>query len=187
MVSQNPTEVSAAATNRGFVEAPVTEDARYAAIRPYLPVFRPVLLGALFVLSFFTLSWYLMLGCDVGINPTTGAFSMGWGAAWWLCVTSAIAFLIGSMVSGAISRDPGLGAVRGLAIWSLSFPLGLLIFGLADIAGGLIPALGLPHAGVGSALNHGWFFGAFVLMSVGLIFSLIGGMIGGACRGSAAR
>src|ERR1051326_5895297 len=94
MVSQSQVNVpgGVAATSRGFipeetvvVQGPATVGG--AVTMYYRPFWRPVIAGTLFVLSAFALSWYLMLGCHVGIHDN-GVIALGPGAAVWLWVTA---------------------------------------------------------------------------------------------------
>jgi hypothetical protein len=138
-----------------------------------------VIAGTLFALSVFALSWYLMLGCHVGVAGSR-VFALGVGSAWWIVVTSCVAFYFGGMVASAIARPYGTGWVRGAAIWGLSIPLTLAILGL--VAGReVLGALHLPHAGalVGttsqiteSGTAFAWV--AFLTLICGLIFAMLG-------------
>lgn len=143
-----------------------------------------VIAGTLFVLSLFVLSWFLMLGCHVGVT-SGGMLSMGWGAAIWLCITSAIAFYFGGAIANNISRPLGTGWLKGAAVWGLSIPLALCIWGLAAGGSGLLVGFTTPHAAGGfgtiaagtvghGGIPFGFVWTAFIMLIVGLIFSIIG-------------
>jgi len=147
-----------------------------------------VIAGTLFALSLFVLSWFLMLGCHVGVT-SGGALSMGWGTAWWLCVTAAIAFYFGGAIANNISRPLGGGWLKGASVWGLSIPLALCIWGLAAGGSGLLVGFTTPHVNVvenartfsatagaiaGAGISFGTIWTAFIMLIVGLIFSMVG-------------
>ena len=110
----------------------------------YSPYWRPVIAGALFALSLFVFSWYLMLGCHVGVDKD-GTIDPGAGAAVWMCVTACVAFLAAGLTSSAISLPRGMGVVKGIGIWALSLPLAAVLYSLAARGGDLLGGLTLPR------------------------------------------
>ena len=140
-----------------------------------------VISGTLLVMSLFVLSWFLMLGCHVGV-ARDGLLSLGWGAAWWMVITSCIAYYFRGMLAGCISRRTYNGWLKGAAVWGLSIPLAVVIYGLTS--GGLMTSLGAPHADVlvGNhsaavavmGVNFGYAWTAFCTLILGLIFSIFG-------------
>jgi hypothetical protein len=158
----------------------------------YRPFWRPVLAGTFFAVSVFALSWYLMLGCHVGINGD-GAIELGAGAAVWLWVTSCVAFFFGGMIASAMTSPPsdlmglpsGSGWLKGAVIWGLSIPLALITY--ASVAhSGVLMALGLPHAGLSEtgtgvislSSAMGFYWSAFIALGLALIFSIVGSVSG---------
>jgi hypothetical protein len=158
-----------------------------------------VIAGTLVTFSIFMLSMALMFGCHVGTYDPSGALSFGWGAAWWIVITSCIAYFIGGMMAGAFhhnnsadySDDSGL---RGLAVWGLSVPLFMVIF--AIISGGAGLAYGYSTNAIEQAtnatgaarvyhgnlfVNYGGAWTVFVSLICGLFFSWVASMFG---RGS---
>jgi hypothetical protein len=191
-----PTEVApgAARTDRGFVTEVTETTAAPAGVAMPTPgwsypqstyFWGSVIAGTLFVVSLFVLSWFLMLGCHVGVTQG-GMLSMGWGTAIWLCITSAIAFYFGGAIANNISRPLGTGWLKGATVWGLSIPLALCIWGLAAAGSGLLVGSMAPHVNIvanagaagGAATAVGVSFGAiwtaFIMLIVGLIFSIIG-------------
>jgi hypothetical protein len=142
----------------------------------YRPFWRPVVAGTVFTLAIFVLSWYLMLGCRVGID-SNGAIALGAGAAIWMWITSCIAYYCGGMVASSMTMSNGSSYLKGLVIWGLSIPLALVIYaGLAQ-AGNLVNSVDLPRVANGtmsSAMPTGFFWANFIGLALGLIFSVIG-------------
>ena len=204
MVSpQNPVTTSVSqgtvGTDRGFVPGDATTtapsyrsatDSAAAAHYPYPTYFwGAVVAGTLFVMSLFALSYFLMLGCHVGVTHS-GTLALGWGAAIWIVVTSCVAYYCGGLIANQISRPLGSGWLKGAAVWGLSIPLGALV--LAIIAGGtgLLAGLTIPQTGVNAVnnaqtvannlqpsvagLNFGYVWTAFITLLAGLIFSVVG-------------
>ena len=176
-------------TDRGFVRtetetAPIYRTSNIMYQRPSY-FWGPVIAGTLFVISLFVLSWFLMLGCHVGV--TSGGFiSLGWGAAWWFFVTAAIAYYCGGAIANSISPPLGAGWMKGLTIWGLSIPLVALI-GACIMGGsglfGMIPsgqtianqsASHLVTATSGYGINFGFMWAGFVTLLVGLVFAVFG-------------
>jgi hypothetical protein len=175
-------------SDRGFVRetetAPIYRTSNITYQRPSY-FWGPVIAGTLFVISVFVLSWFLMLGCHVGV--TSGGFvSLGWGAAWWFFVTAAIAYYCGGAIANSISLPMGAGWMKGLTIWGLSIPLVTLI-GACVMGGsgmfGMIPAgqtianhsaSSLVTATSGYGINFGFMWAAFVTLLVGLVFAVFG-------------
>jgi hypothetical protein len=178
-----------AGVDRGFIpqETVVTSGYRYGAMAVYhMPFWRPVVAGTFFALSIFALSWYLMLGCHVGITDT-GVLALGAGAAIWIWITSCVAFFFGGMIASAVSVPRSGGWLKGPVIWSLGILLGLVIYAAAANTGGFLAALDLPHAGIigninptdsGMTAHFGFLWAAFITLACGLIFSIIGSAAG---------
>jgi len=212
MVSpQNPyttSEVAAGTTrtDRGFVTEPAAS-APMTTSTPgwYYP--RPtyywgsVIAGTLFAMSFFVTSFFLMLGCHVGVDRA-GMLSMGWGAAWWICVTSAIAYYLAGAIANSISRPVGAGWLKGATIWGLSIPLTLCIWGIVAGGSAMLASLGMGHfdfagnmrnvsATAGYVTSAGVSFGpiwtAFTALIVGLIFAIFGSSSTGFYAGATDR
>lgn len=214
MVSpQNPatSDVSTAPprTDRGFIE----EDVAVYSTEPYsrssllsrsYPVhfWGAVIAGSLLVISLFVLSYTLMIGCHVGVAQN-GLLAFGWGTAVWLCVTSAIAFYFGGMLSNCISRPLSLdGWIKGASVWGLTVPLslviGAVIAGGSGLLTGLVPRVSEPIAAAATnaqavavsvqqphpGLVFAFSWALFVLLIIGLIFSILGS---GSIAGAAAR
>ena len=204
MVSpQNPSTTDVApgalSSGRGFVQEEITTVSTaptYGAIgvRGYsYPVYfwGSVIAGSLLVISLFVLSYMLMLGCHVGVT-SAGMLSLGWGAAVWIVITSALAYYFGGMLSNCISRPVLNGWVKGATIWGLSIPLVLVIGAIMAGGGGLLTGLNLPHFSGTIAttannvqqvannlqpspgLNFGFVWTGFITLIVGLIFSIFG-------------
>jgi hypothetical protein len=185
--------------DRGFIpeETLVATSPELGVTTLYRPFWRPVMAGAVFVVSAFVLSWYLMLGFDVG--HTEGILALSGGAAVWIWVTSAIAFYCGSMIAGAIAPPAGLlkvpagsGILKGTVLWGLSIPSALTTYAFLMHSGDLITALSLPHPGIvetyananGVVTHMGFYWAAFITLAIGLVFSVIGGAAGSACSSS---
>ncbi len=190
MVSQNPMGTNVPPNppvlDRGFVveETLVTGVPRFRA--SYSPYWRPVIAGALFALSLFVFSWYLMLGCHVGVDKD-GTIDPGAGAAVWMCVTACVAFLAAGLTSSAISLPRGMGVVKGIGIWALSLPLAAVLYSLAARGGDLLGGLTLPRASVistatgnnlGMIANYGYFWAVVIALACGFVFSIIGSTAG---------
>jgi hypothetical protein len=171
--------------DRGFVTPESTITAEYRSNRFMFypaPFWGPVIAGSLFVLSTFVLSWYLMLGCSVGVSDHV--IDLGWGAAIWMWVTSGVAFFAGGMIANMISAPRGFGWLKGAAIWALSIPLGLVAYSFVT-GTGVFALLGLPHPGMvnlaggfGLTVHYSFMWAVFITLAVGLIFSAVGSMIG---------
>jgi hypothetical protein len=153
----------------------------------YRPFWRPVVAGTILALSLFTLSWYLMLGCHVGITAA-GVISLGAGAAVWLWVTSCIAYFFGGMIASAMTMPAANGWLKGPVIWALSVPMALLLDALLMQGANLVGNLYLPHAAMAqeAAMAPGDVFGfvwtVFIGLALGLIFSIVGSASGCAAR-----
>jgi hypothetical protein len=177
--------------DRGFVtqEMAVVSGPGYGSFAfIYRPFWRPVVGGVLLALSIFVLSWYLMLGCHVGITET-GVLALGAGAAIWMWVTACVAFFFGGMVANGISAAHRPGWLKGLAVWALSIPLAIVIYGFAAHANGLLGELSLPQTGmaenvaaVPGTAYFGFYWSVFITLACALIFSVIGGTAGCACN-----
>lgn len=206
MVSQTPTQtevnLSSAGLNRGFVaEETVVAVGPGNAFMYYRPFWRPVVAGTVFTLSVFVLSWYLMLGCHVGID-SAGAVVLGPGAAIWLWITAIIAFYFGGMIasymtaagalvpgSSAVMATNGSGWLKGAVLWGLSIPLALVVYGIMSNSGGMLADLSLPHLmsntanglSMSPSSNMGFYWATFITLGLGLVFAVIGGVSGSAC------
>lgn len=191
----NPADVAGPAvtvSERGFVTEEVVSPSYAAAgVRYVYPTYfwGAAVAGTLFVLSLFALSYFLMLGCHVGVT-SSGTLALGWGSAVWIVITSCIAYYIGGAISNMIGRSLGTGWLRGAAVWGLSIPLAAII--LAVIAGGtgLLTGLTIPQTGINAVnnaqsvannlqpsvggLNFGFVWTAFIALICGLVFSVIG-------------
>jgi hypothetical protein len=185
---------------RGFVgeeltsiSGPVYGQSAQLAYRGRNYFWGAVIAGTLFVLSLFVLSWFLMLGCHVGV-ARDGVIALHGGSAAWLIITSCIAFYFGGMIAGRISGPDSNGWLRGITVWGLSIPLTLCIWGL--VAGGIgLLSAAAPHVNVVEQVNHaqaiggygvynfvpfGAVWAAFVGLACGLVFATIGSsMFGG--------
>jgi len=193
MVSPNPsqTEVSSSTFhhNRGFIseESVVAVPSGTMPMAMYRrPFWTPVVAATLFVYSVFALSWYLMLGCHVGINGN-GMLALGGGAAVWMWVTACVAYFCGGMILGAMMPTRS-GWIEGAALWGLSIPLALVIYSFAAGSGMAAP-LGLPRGGMANGAElagaHTTIFFAwasFITLILGLAFSVFGSFAGIACR-----
>src|SRR5205823_3166105 len=119
----------------------------------YRPFWRPVVAGTMFAMSVFVLSWYLMLGCHVGIN-SGGIIDLGGGAAVWLCVTACIAYFFGGAIASAMTASNASslasGCLKGTVLWALSIPLGLIGYSFLARSGSILIDLNLPHAAAGA-------------------------------------
>jgi hypothetical protein len=196
MVSQNSVRTDVApgttASERGFVHEvnqPVVESDFRSSIVGYVqPFWRSVIAGSLFAISLFVLSWYLMLGCHVGVDDN-GLMHLGWGAGIWMCVTSCIAFYIGGAMSGALSLARNRDWALGAAIWGLTIPLAMLIISFASGNGQLLSHLNVSHANnivIGSSsgsfnsvnYSFGYYWTVFIALGVGLIASILGSLSG---------
>lgn len=191
----NPTDVAnpaVTASDRGIlVEEVVSPSYTAAGLRYGYPHYfwGAVVAGTLFVLSLFALSYFLMLGCHVGVT-SSGTLALGWGSAVWIVITSCIAYYIGGAIANMVSHSMGSGWLRGAAVWGLSVPLAAVI--LAVIAGGtgLLTGLTIPQTGINAVnnaqtvannlqpsvvgLNFGFVWTAFIALICGLIFSVLG-------------
>ncbi|MGA2442125.1 MAG: hypothetical protein ABSH08_14315 [Tepidisphaeraceae bacterium] len=198
MVSQNPSKSDIPAAVSGNDRGLLLEETLsaggpghdLAAWRHYRPFWRPVLAGTLFAISVFVLSWYLMLGCHVGITGN-GILALGGGAAVWIWVTSCVAFFFGGLIANAVSAPRSSGWVTGAAIWGLSVPLALVIFTFVAQGAGVLGSLGLPHAtmiqtnggnGVSVGGGFGFIWAAFITVLCALVLSIVGGIAGCACQ-----
>ncbi|HEX4125179.1 MAG TPA: hypothetical protein VHY37_10675 [Tepidisphaeraceae bacterium] len=193
MVTQVSTDAATGATtirDRGFVADQPALAAEYRSRFLFYPApfWGPVIAGTLFALSTFVFSWYLMIGCTVGVGADH-AFDLGWGAAVWMWVTSAIAFGVGGAIASMISAPRNFGWLKGAAIWGLSIPLGLVAYSF--VAGSeLMNSLGLPHIGlmheagtmVATVAHYDFAWAAFVTLGIGLIFACFGSMSAGPNR-----
>ena len=182
MVSpQNPTNVSefpteTVRTDRGFVaqETVVPAAGTYRIDSPPwqgMQIGRfwgPVIAGSLFVISLFVMSWCLMFACHVG--TVNGMVRLGAGSAWWTGITAAIAFYCGSAIAANIYGRGPARWMRGAAVWALTIPLALCIWGFAS--SGLLVVNTGAHAG---GIAFGAIWTAFWSLLVGLVFSLFGG------------
>ena len=199
MVSQNParTDVVSAptGTDRGFVQEvdqPILQsDVRSGVVGNVQPFWRSVIAGSLFVISLFVLSWYLMLGCHVGVDDN-GLMHLGWGAGIWMCVTSFIAFYIGGAISSSLSYVRDRNWVLGATIWGLCIPLAMVIFSFASGNGQLLSHLNVSHAGNvglqssslynGTGSTFGYYWAVFIALGLGIIASIIGSLSGSAMK-----
>lgn len=185
--------------SRGMVESvAVPGDGRGAARYEYArfaiaqrPFWKPIIAGSLFALSVLALSWYLMLGCHVGV-ASGGIVALGAGAAVWMWITACIAFFFGGMIARGMSLQPVSAWLKGAVIWALSIPLGLLILSAVANSGLSLAAVGLPHTGiignVGVAgVSYGFVWSAFIFLLCGLVFSLIGSATGCSCMSDETR
>lgn len=193
MVSQNSVKTDVVpgttASDRGFVHEvnqPVIEsDSRGIGARYIQPFWRSVIAGSLFAISLFVLSWYLMLGCHVGVNDD-GFMRLGWGAGIWMCVTSCIAFYIGGAISGSLSLSRNRDWAMGAVIWGLSIPLAMLIISFASGNGQLLSHLNVSHANAvtmsssSSSFNNvnyfGYYWTVFIALGLGLIAAIVGSL-----------
>lgn len=215
MVGQDPAAVNVSSgssvTDRGFVpretSTPVVADTGVVTGAHLVPsetavppawrqsFWGPVIAGSLAVLTLFVLSWYFMLGCHVGV-AAGGVVALGWGAAVWLWVTACIAFYIGGMIAAASATARRPAWIAGFTVWSLTFPLGVLIYGLASPSGGVLSGLRLPHAfeiaalGNGTLIanativNYGFVWSAFITLILGVAFAVAGASTGYAACGA---
>jgi len=188
-----------ARTDRGFVTDVATSPTTYSSNLTYLGhhhyFWGPVIAGTLVVFSVFMLSMSLMFGCHVGTYNPSGALSFGAGAAWWIVITSCIAYFFGGMMAGAFhgnnSADYDDGALRGLAVWGLSVPLFMVIFAVISGGAGLAygyatntieqatNATGAAHVYHGNLfVNYGGAWTVFASLICGLFFSWVAGMFG---------
>ena len=200
MVSQTQPEASVGMVSRGFIpeETVIAAGPGNALVTYYRPFWRPVVAGTLFALSVFVLSWFLMLGCHVGILDN-GVLALGGGAAVWLWVTACIAFFFGGMIASAMTASPGdtpaasngSGWLKGAVIWAFSIPLALGIYALLAQSSGLLISLGLPHVGVvetgspsiaATGARLGYYWAVFIGLALAFIFSIVGSRVGCACR-----
>jgi hypothetical protein len=199
MVSETTSQPVVSSTipgnKRGFIpeETVVAAGPGNASVTLYRPFWRPVVAGAIFALSVFVLSWYLMLGCHVGID-SDGMIVLDAGAAVWLWVTAIIAFYFGGLIASAMTSSPATmgisssGTLKGAVLWALSIPLALIIYGYAAANGHAIADLSLPHASAvvanpaSAGLHMGFYWSAFIALGLALIFAIVGGVSGCACR-----
>lgn len=189
MVSQVPTQSEISTRNRGFIpeETLVVSGASNVPLTmSYRPFWRPVLAGALCVLSIFVFSWYLMLGLHVGVSQT-GAIDLGVGAAVWIWATSCIAFFAGGVVASMMSAPSSNPWLKGAVIWALSIPLSLITHALLERTGNLLAELNLPHQGLGAVrvdtlamypVQYGFVWSVFITLACGLVCSIIGSITG---------
>lgn len=182
--SQNPTNgptteaaIGVMRTERGFVTAE-PENAglsrQYAGIPQYGQTsyfWGAVIAGTLFTVSFFVLSWLLMLGCHVGVTRA-GLLSMGAGAAWWTIITAVVAFYLGGLIAGYISRPIGGGWLKGATVWGLSIPLALCICAIVSAGSGLLAGSTAPHISIMESANNVRAIGSQVVYS-GISFGAI--------------
>jgi hypothetical protein len=148
------------------------------------PFWQAVIAGTLFALSVFALSWYLMLGCHVGIT-SAGVVALGAGAAVWMWVTACVAYFFGGMIAQTMSPSED-GWLKGAAIWGLSIPLSVVIYGIIAQSLPWFGGLSLPHAGFGASIgitSFGYAWSAFITLGLALCFSLLGSMTGSSRRG----
>jgi len=211
MVSPTQTDVSAEyVANRGFIpeETVVAAGPGNAQITYYRPFWRPVLAGSLFALSVFVLSWFLMLGCHVGIT-SSGVIALGGGAAVWLWVTACIAFFFGGMIASRMtgsSTDAYYSSawLKGAVIWGFSIPLALFLYSWFAQSGGILTAFNFPHAAMSQgALGNAqvtynsatsatgaqlaFYWCTFIGLALALIFSIVGSLSGCAVRNPTRR
>jgi hypothetical protein len=121
--------------------------------------------GSLVALSLFVLSWYLMLGCQVGVT-TDGMIALGTGAAVWIVVTSVIAFFIAGWASNLI-WPMSSGGAKGITMWSLTVLLAVCFRGWIGAVGPILyhgSAGNLPMA----AAPSGYEWTAFLTLFLGL-------------------
>lgn len=179
--------------NRGFIpeETVVAAGPGNASVTLYRPFWRPVIAGAIFALSVFILSWYLMLGCHVGVN-SDGILALDGGASIWIWVTAIIAYYFGGLIASAMTTSRTTfggkvsGMLKGAVLWGLSLPLGLVVYAYIARSGNTLSDLSLPHVSAMSDVNTvglhmGFYWSAFIAVALGLIFSIVGGMSG--CSG----
>ena len=201
MVSVVQTDVteSTIVQGRGFLpdETLVAAGPDNSRITYYRPFWRPVVAGSVFVMAVFTLSWFLMLGCHVGI-AAGGMVALGLGAAIWLWVTACIAYFFGGLIASAMTAAPrptlesanGSGWIKGAVLWGFSIPLALVLYALMAQSGSIFVALNPAHVAVvpggadlvGNGGHFGFYWSAFIGLGLGLVFSIVGSVAGCACR-----
>ncbi len=187
MVSENPSNV-ATRSDRGIIaeETIVAASTGVNNLDEYpLPSFwGSIVAGAVVVMSIGALSECLMFACRVGTYGN-GQVYLGAGAAFWMFITTCVAFFFGGMVASRLSLRGGW--MRGLTVWAFTLPLLMLV--TAFISGGA--GLGFVHNtriaeevitnnhittfyGGGSFVSYGGVWSGFILLALGLIFSLVG-------------
>jgi hypothetical protein len=148
-----------------------------------------VIAGSLMVISLFVLSWFLMLGCHVGVD-NSGFMHLGAGAGVWLCITSCIAFYLGGASAAALSPSYHRNWALGAAVWSLAIPLALVIAGFIS-GNGELSRLSLPHTNTMNTLasssltnnytgtnnfGFGFVWTTFIALGLGLLTAIMGGI-----------
>jgi hypothetical protein len=181
--------------DRGIREpgvAPVTAPIGETFPITYRYFWGPVVAGTLTAITLFVLSLSLMFGLGVGMNANR-TLSLGVGSAIWLIVTSAICYYVGGMLAARISAAGENGWLRGVTVWGLSVPLGLLILAFISLGGGAAAAAvntsqsmamntsgGVPTNNMGFSAGGSWTI--FIALIVGLACAVFGGMSGAAAR-----
>jgi hypothetical protein len=185
-----PTEIAPGTlpVDRGFVRQEASSAAwptRAGAIDAFPTYFwGSVVAGTMLVLSLFVLSYFLMLGCHVGVAADQSV-SLGVGSGVWMFITGCVAYFFGGMLSNCISRPVYSGFVKGATIWGLSIPLALLIAAILAGGTGILTGLNSPlivsnasasmsTAAVRHVINYGVIWTTFLTLAAGLICSIIG-------------
>jgi hypothetical protein len=204
MISPNvPSDTTVSAIlphHRGFLpeETVMAGMPGHGLMTYYRPFWRPVLAGAIFALSVFVLSWYLMLGLHIGID-SDGVIDLGFGAAIWLCLTSIVAFFLGGFMASAMTSPGGSmksSWLKGAAVWGVSIPLSTVVYSYVGQNIAMVASLYLPRAAaleivngtqtiVATRIEFAW--AIFICMAVGLVASLIGSASGSVCSCSKAN
>jgi hypothetical protein len=155
---------------------------------PYQHFWGPVIAGTLVTISVFVLSLALMFGCSVGVYNPSKTLSLGGGAAVWICITSAIAYYLGGMVSSTLAAPTRIGWIRGFSLWGLSVPLitiiGAFVASGAGLAYGLNTAhlteqvtnqTGVAHLHAGNLfVNYGGAWTVFIALLIGVFCAIFG-------------
>ena len=174
------------AEERGAREQVVTQGAPVITGRttgfPYF--WRGAIAGTFFAITFCTMSYLLMLGCGVGVDAS-GQLIMSRGAAIWIVVTSALAYLLGGFISGRLNALDGTGWLSGLTVWGVSVPLILVLS--AILSGGTGLASLAPQAAQNtrlsfSSVQSAYVWTMFIALIVGLCCAAIGGSAGQVAR-----
>ena len=144
--SQNPTGVTdvspdVSRNDRGMLDDRTVAVSRsayaYSLEAPkYTSFWGSVIAGTLLAAGILVMSYALMFGCGVGVYRS-GTVSLGWGAAIWIIITACIAYFFGGMFASCLSASgPESGAFRGLSVWGLSIPLGMVVASIVAMAAG---------------------------------------------------
>jgi hypothetical protein len=178
-------------TDRGVRETFTTTAPRaFVELPRYHYFWGSVVGGSMVNFAIWVLSYAMMFGFGIGVDPHNGGIYPTWGAAIWVIVTSAIAYYFGGFVAGQIGEYyTDRTWLRGLCVWGLSVPLFLVWF--AFIAAGLGLAYGLNTSQLMTGntyvpavfrLGAGPAWTMFFSLLVGLVFSVMGGMAGSRCE-----